>query len=170
MFVSYAKTRQFFGKLRFLSCCKKLEIFDATDNLIYEIKTHCCQIGLCCRRNAETVAKINFKIVAPDNQDIIGHMIKIPSLNDKMGLMMVDNNHNFHDSSNSFIVNFPDGVSPEDKFLLTIAAIKLGYQFLTENKNNCNCCDTCCCNTFNYCCFPCRFMLFPFCCPCCIFF
>ena len=170
MFISFTKNNQYLGKIiDSCSCChNKLEIFDSNDNLIYEIKTHCCQIGLCCGRNAETVAKIDFKIISPENQNIIGHIIKIPSLNDKMGRIMVDSSAGFHDSSNSFIVNFPNDASPNDKFLLIVAAIKLGYQFFTENRNSCcENCDRSCCNCCNYYCFPCRrlcnFLFCPFC-------
>jgi len=170
MFVYYAKTDQFLGKIvDACSCCNdKLEIFDANDNLIYEIRTHCCQIGLCSGRNAETVAKIDFKIFPPDSDNIIGHLIKIPSLNDKLGRMMVDSHQNFHDSSNSFIVNFPDGASPEDKFLLIIASIKLGYQFFTQNRGSCSC-YSCCGSACNYCCIPCRFTCGACACPFCLF-
>ena len=174
MLISYAKTEQYLGKIiDSCSCCyKDLEIFDANDNLIYEIKTHCCQIGLCFGRNAETVAKIDFKIVNPENKEIIGHIIKIPSLNDKIGRSIVDSHQGFHDASNSFIVNFPDGASPDQKFLLIIAAIKLGYQFFIQNKSECyDRCNSFCCNCCNCFTIPFRFLCgsiccCPFCCFC----
>jgi len=173
MFIYYEKTGQLLGKIiDSCSCCDKLlEIYDSSESLIYEIRTSCCQLGLCCGRNAETVAKIDFKVVAPETQEVIGHLIKIPSLNDKIGRGMVESYQGFHDASNSFIINFPNGASPDDKFLLTIAAIKLGYQFFTQNT--CNCCNSCnsyCGNFCNFCTLPCKFMFGPFCCcgPCCM--
>ena len=171
MYIYYEKTGQFLGTIiDACSCCDKLlEIYDSNDTLIYDIKTSCCQLGLCCGRHAETVAKIDFKVVAPETQEVIGHLVKIPSLNDKTSKWLVESRQGFHDASNSFIINFPDGASPDDKFLLTIAAIKLGYQFFTQNT--CQCCQYCnmiCGNCCNYCSLPFRFMFGPLCgCACC---
>jgi len=131
-------------------------------------------IRICCGRNAETVAKIDFKFFGPENkdgkeeQDPIGHLIKIPSLNDKIGRSMVQSHRGFHDDSNSFIVNFPEGASPDEKFLLVIAAIKLGYQFFTHNTSECcDRCNECCCNCCNYLCFLFRRIINIPCCFCC---
>ena len=172
MFIYYEKTGQYLGKIiDSCSCCDKLlEIYDSNESLIYEIRTSCCQLGLCCGRNAETVAKIDFKVVVPETQEIVGHLVKIPSLNDKKGQEKVESREGFHDSSNSFIVNFPDGASPDDKFLLTIAAIKLGYQFFTHNTSRCwNECNNYCGNCCNYLSLPIKFMCGPFCCcPYCV--
>ena len=169
MFIYYEKTGQYLGKIiDSCSCCDKLlEIYDSNESLIYEIRTSCCQLGLCCGRNAETVAKIDFKVVVPETQEIVGHLVKIPSLNDKKGQERVESREGFHDSSNSFIVNFPDGASPDDKFLLTIAAIKLGYQFFTHNTSRCwNSCNNYCGNCCNYLALPIKFTCGPFCCCC----
>lgn len=166
MKVSYAKTGKYLGTIiDSCDCCnKKLEIYDDTEQLIYEIETSCCQIGLCFDRNAETVAKIDFKIY--NSGEKVGHIIKVPSISDKLARMQVDSYHGFHDASNNFIVNFPKNATPDHKFLLIIAAIKLGYQFFTENKNECcyfcqRYCGICC----NYCCFLCRYIINPFCPP-----
>lgn len=92
MFIYYEKTGQYLGKIiDSCSCCDKLlEIYDSNESLIYEIRTSCCQLGLCCGRNAETVAKIDFKVVVPETQEIVGHLVKIPSLNDKKGQEKVE--------------------------------------------------------------------------------
>jgi hypothetical protein len=170
MKVSYAKTGKYLGTIiDSCDCCnKKLEIYDDTEQLIYEIETSCCQIGLCFDRNAETVAKIDFKIY--NSGEKVGHIIKVPSLADKLARIQVDSYHGFHDASNNFIVNFPENATPEHKFLLIIAAIKLGYQFFTENRAEYNFWNRCCGNACNYCCFPCRYLFWsncsPFCMPC----
>lgn len=176
MYVYYEKTGQYVGKIiDSCRCCHNmLEIYDSTEKLIYEVGAHCCQLGFCCGRNAETVAKIDFKVFGPENkdgkeeQDPIGHLIKIPSLNDKIGRSMVQSHRGFHDDSNSFIVNFPEGASPDEKFLLVIAAIKLGYQFFTHNTSECcDRCNECCCNCCNYLCFLFRRIINIPCCFCC---
>ena len=174
MFVYYEKTGEYLGKIiDSCSCCDNLlEIYDSSESLIYEIRTSYYQLGLRCGRNAETVAKIDFKVVAPETQKVIGHLIKIPSLNDKIGRAMVESHQGSHDASNSFIINFPDGASPDEKFLLIIAAIKLGYQFFTHNS--CKCCNHCnsyCGNWCHFLNFPFKFMFGPFyyylcCCYC----
>ena len=169
MKITYAKTGQYLGLIvDSWDCCNhKLEIYDNTDQLIYEIKTSCCQIGLCCGRNAETVAKIDFKTYNLDT--IVGHLIKIPSTKDKTAQSEVDAHIGFHDASNSFIVNFPENATPDHKFLLIIAAIKLGYQFFTHNKSEYeyDCCQSCG-NLCNYCCFPFRICNKLFCPLCCL--
>ena len=169
MFIYYEKTGQYLGKIiDSCSCCDNLlEIYDSNESLIYEIRASCCQLGFCCGRHAETVAKIDFKVVVPETQEIVGHLVKIPSLNDKKGRESVESREGFHDSSNSFIVNFPDGASPDDKFLLTIAAIKLGYQFFTHNTSKCwNSCNDSCGNCCNYLTVPFKYTCGPFCCCC----
>ena len=170
MRISYAKTGQYLGKIIDSCdlCNKKLEIYDNAEQLIYEIKTTCWQLGLCCGRNAETVAKIDFKIY--NSGTLVGHILKIPSIADKMAQIQVDSHVGFHDASNNFIVNFPVNATSDQKFLLIIAAIKLGYQFFTENR--CDCCAACnrnCCNCGNYVCTPCRLFNIICCCPCCCF-
>ena len=168
MKITYAKTGQYLGLIvDSWDCCNhKLEIYDNTDQLIYEIKTSCCQIGLCCGRNAETVAKIDFKTYNLDT--IVGHLIKIPSTKDKTAQSEVDAHIGFHDASNSFIVNFPENATPDHKFLLIIAAIKLGYQFFTHNKSEYDCCQSICGNLCYYCCFPFRIYNKLFCPLCCL--
>ena len=143
MFIYYEKTGQYLGKIIDSCCCfdKLLKIYDSSESLIYEIRISCSQLGFCCWRNAETVAKIDFKVVAPETQEVVGHLIKIPLLNDKIGLAMVESYQGVHDASNIFIVNFPDGASPDDQFLLIIWAIKLGHQFFTQST--CKCYNSC---------------------------
>ena len=158
LYVKLAKDGRYLGKIiDVCACCDDLlEIYDESDQLIYKIKTSCWQIGLCCSRNAETVAKIDFKIYDP-NSFLVGHIVKMVSTADKIAQISVFSHGGFHDASNSFIVNFPAGCSPEHKFLLIIAAIKIGYQFFTKNVNQCvSRCNMYCANWLYYCCFPYR--------------
>ena len=78
MCIYYEKTGQYLGTIiDACNCCNNLlEIYDSNDTLIYDIKTSCCQLGLCCGRNAETVAKIDFKVFAPESQDVVGILLK----------------------------------------------------------------------------------------------
>lgn len=147
MYVKYSKDGQYLGKIiDACACCDNLlDIYDENEQLIYSIKTSCWQIGLLCGRNAETVAKIDIKIY-DRNESLVGHIIKTPSPDDKMNQLSVFGAPGFHDSSNNFIVNFPPGCSPEHKFLLIIAEIKLGYQFFTKNIS------LCCTKLNHYCC------------------
>ena len=154
MHVKYSKDGKYLGKIiDACSCCDNLlDIYDENEQLIYSIKTSCWQIGLLYGRNAETVAKIDFKIY-DRNETLVGHIVKTPSPDDKMNQLSVFGAPGFHDASNNFIVNFPPGCSPEHKFLLLIAAIKIGYQFFTKNVSQC--CTKVnhyCCNCLN-CCF-----------------
>ncbi len=164
MKVSFAQGGKHIGTIvDSCACCDDLlQVYDSNDELIYSIRTSCWQIGLCCGRNAETVAKIDFKIL--DTNGIrVGHIVKVPSSEDKLSQLMVFSRGG-HDASNSFNVNFPKGCPPEHKFLLIIAAIKLGYQFFTKNANQC--CTTCnryCCNMCYYYYFPCKHIFS--CCP-----
>lgn len=166
MHVKYSKDEKYLGKIIDICafCDDLLEIYDGYEQLIYSIKTSCWQIGLCCGRNAETVAKINFKIYNSAGL-LVGNITKIPSSSDKMARLSVFAHDGFHDASNSFIVNFPIGCSPEHKFLLIIAAIKLGYQFFTKNVFQCcSRCNMICGNYCYICCFPYRILCS--CCPC----
>ena len=170
MFVDYARDGKNVGSiLDKWSCCEhELEIYDASGTKIYIIRTSFWQIGLCCGRNAETVAEIDFKILSYPNFEEVGHIIKIPSIFDKMAQTAVFAEPGFHDSSNSFTVNFPPNCPPEHKFLLIIAAIKCGYQFFTKNVNQCCAkCNMYCNNCCNICCCPCRTLIrFCSCCAC----
>jgi len=172
MRIYYSKSGKCLGSI--IDACdftkKKLEVYDDNEQLIYTIETSCCQIGLCFGRNAETVAKINFRIFDISGR-LLGHIVKIPSIADRLAQIQVDSYSGFHDSANNFIVNFPPDAPPEHKFLLIIAAIKAGYQFFTENKNDCFntynrfcfcCCGYCC----HYWCLPFRLLQNSICPPC----
>ena len=161
MYVKLAKDGRYLGKIIDVCalCDELLEIYDESDQLIYKIKTSCWQIGLCCGRNAETVAKIDFKVYNPNDIEV-GHIVKMVSTADKLAQIAVFSHGGFHDSSNSFTVNFPAGCPPEHKFLLIIAAIKIGYQFFTKNVNQCVAkCNMCCNNCLHILCFPYRRLL-----------
>ena len=172
MRIYYSKSGKCLGSI--IDACdftkKMLEIYDDNEQLIYTIETSCCQIGLCYGRNAETVAKINFRIF-DSSAKLLGHIVKIPSIADRLAQIQVDSYSGFHDAANNFIVNFPPDAPPEHKFLLIIAAIKAGYQFFTENRNDCfstynRFCFCCCGYCFNYCCVPFRLLQNSICPPC----
>jgi hypothetical protein len=172
MKISYSKNGKKLGTI--IDSCdstkKKLEIYDENEQLIYTIETSCCQIGLCFGRQPETVAKINFRIFDHSGR-ILGYIIKIPSISDKLAQIQVDSYSGFHDAANNFIINFPIDAPPEHKFLLIIAAIKSGYQFFTENRNDCfssynRSCFCFCGYWCNYFCCPFRFLQNSICPPC----
>ena len=85
IWIYYSKSGKCLGSI--IDACdftkKMLEIYDDNEQLIYTIETSCCQIGLCYGRNAETVAKINFRIFDSSGK-LLGHIIKIPSISDRL--------------------------------------------------------------------------------------
>ena len=100
-----------------------ITVYNENDEEIYYIEADCCQCGFICRNySCGKTDDCQFSIYnSREKKKSIGFIVK--------------KTESIYSLSDSYLVGFPSKIPPEDKFLLSIAAVLIDYQYYEKNNN-----------------------------------
>ncbi len=115
------------------NCDPVFYVYDSSDDIKYKIRTSCCQCGIMCKGSLfGECSSVCFGIYeknethfVPDN--MIGY------INKKSGdieQLLTD--------ADSFVLEFPQNATPEDKMNLIASVLMIDYQYFEDNGKNYN--------------------------------
>ena len=106
----------------FAFCDPCFTVYNENDEKIYYIEADCCQCGFICRNySLGKTEDCQFLIYNWNNRDkAIGYIMK--------------KTESVYSLADNYLVYFPSKIQPEDKFLLSIVAVMIDYQYYEKNN------------------------------------
>ena len=107
----------------FAFCDPVFRVYNENDEEIYYIEADCCQCGFFCR---------NYSIGKTDDCQFLIYNSK--DMENSIGYIM-KKTESVYSLADSYIVVFPPKIQLEDKFLLSIVAVLIDYQYYEKNND-----------------------------------
>ena len=107
----------------FAFCDPCFRVYNENDEEIYYIEADCCQCGFICR---------NYSIGKSDDCQFL--IYKSSERVKPIGYI-VKKTESVYSLADSYLVVFPSKIPPEEKFLLSIVAVLIDYQYYEKNNN-----------------------------------
>ena len=106
----------------FAFCDPCFTVYNENDEKIYYIEADCCQCGFICRNySLGKTEDCQFLIYNWNYRDkAIGYIMK--------------KTESVYSLADNYLVYFPSKIQPEDKFLLSIVAVMIDYQYYEKNN------------------------------------
>ena len=125
LIIDLSKEKLRVGKVEqsFAFCDPCFRVYNENDEEIYYIEADCCQCGFICR---------NYSIGKTDDCQFL---IYKSSKRVKPIGYIVKKTESVYSLADSYLVVFPSKIPPEEKFLLSIAAVLIDYQYYEKNNN-----------------------------------
>lgn len=130
LIVEHYNNHTLYGKIQKASCQldPEMDVYDNNDNLRYQIKTDCCQAGLCLGAACAKMSEVVFKIL--ERGKVVGELTKVPA-----------DIHEFLTTADTYEVIFPTNASVNDKLLIIVSSLLIDYEYfetsiLEEEREN----------------------------------
>ena len=125
LIIDLSKEKLRVGKVEqsFAFCDHCFRVYNENDEEIYYIEADCCQCGFICR---------NYSIGKTDDCQFL--IYKSSERVKPIGYI-VKKTESVYSLADSYLVVFPSKIPPEEKFLLSIAAVLIDYQYYEKNNN-----------------------------------
>lgn len=106
----------------FAFCDPCFTVYNENNEEIYYIEADCCQCGFICRNySLGKTEDCQFSIYNYNNRNkAIGYIVK--------------KTQSVYSMADSYLIVFPSKISPEDKFLLSMVAVLIDYQYYEQNN------------------------------------
>ena len=125
LIIDLSKEKLRVGKVEqsFAFCDPCFRVYNENDEEIYYIEADCCQCGFICRNYSVGKTDDCQFLIYNSNERVkpIGYIVK--------------KTESVYSLADSYLVVFPSKIPPEEKFLLSIVAVLIDYQYYEKNNN-----------------------------------
>ena len=126
--VSLSDSGKFVGKIinPFTFCDPEFEVYNTSGELKYLVKGDCCQCGLLCSNNfCGKLSEVYFPIYKGRGGGQVGNIVK-----------KVAQLHEMVTDADTYMVDFPNDATPEEKLLLISLGLFIDYLYFEEEASD----------------------------------